>query len=104
MLLGDGLHGMLQNAVDAVLDRNFGVSRFDVNVTGAPLESGEDDRFDEADYGARGGVTRQAIAGNRLFAFLVLLGGLHREGFGGLLEDALRLLGTLQNFRNLSRR
>ncbi len=46
--LGDGLHGVLQHAVNAVLDGDFCVARFDVDVARTPLQRGEDNRFDEA--------------------------------------------------------
>ena len=41
-VLGDGRHGVVQHAVDAVLDGHFLVARFDVNIAGAPLERVED--------------------------------------------------------------
>ena len=100
--LGNGLHGVLQHAVDAVLDGDFCVTRFDVDVTGAALECGEDDGLHEAHHGAGGAIASQAVAGNRLFAFLFFLGSLKSESFGGLLEDALGLLGALQNVADLA--
>src|SRR2546430_7469239 len=39
--LGNGLHGMLQHAVNAVLDGYFRVACFDVDVAGAALECGD---------------------------------------------------------------
>ena len=41
-VLGDGRHGVVQHAVDAVLDGHCLVARFDVNIAGAPLERVED--------------------------------------------------------------
>src|SRR5262249_9789286 len=64
--LSDRLHGVLKDAVDAVLDGDFGVARFDVNIGGTSLERGEDDGFDETDDGAGGGVAGEAITGNGL--------------------------------------
>ncbi len=92
--LGDGLHGVLKDPVNTVFDSDFGVARFDVNVTGAALECGENNGFDETDDGAGGAVARQAITGNGFLAFLFFLGGLQSESFGGLFEHALGLLGA----------
>ena len=52
MLAGDGRHGLLQHAVDAVLDVHRIVVAFDVNVGGAALERGEDGGVDQANDGA----------------------------------------------------
>src|SRR5882757_2746181 len=100
--LGDGLHGMLQNAIDAVFDGDFRVPCFDVDVTGAPLERREDYRFDETDYRAGGAIASQTVAGNRLLAFLFFLGSLKSKSFSGLFEDALRLLGAFEDVANLT--
>src|SRR6267154_2395677 len=78
--LGDRLHGVLQNAVDAVLYGNFRVTGFNVNVTGAALERGKDDGFDETDDRADGGIAAgEAVTGNSLFAFFFFLGHLQSE-------------------------
>src|ERR1700690_1839986 len=37
-VFGERLHGVLQNAVNAVFDHHFGVARLDVNVTGTALK------------------------------------------------------------------
>ncbi len=100
--LGDGLHSMLQHAVDAVFDGNFRVACFDVDVAGAPLECGEDNGLDEAHHRARGAIASQTVAGNRLLAILIILGSLKRKSFGGLLEHALGLLGTFQQIADLA--
>ena len=39
VLLRDRLHGLLQHAVDAVLDDHGVVARLDVNIAGAPLQA-----------------------------------------------------------------
>src|SRR6266851_2866792 len=52
--LGDRLHGVLEDAVNAVLNGDFGITCFDVNVTGAALKGGENNGFDETDNGAGG--------------------------------------------------
>src|SRR5215472_4921406 len=102
MLLSDGLHGVLQHAVNAVLHGDFGVTGFDVDVAGAPLECGKDDGLDEANYGACGTVTGQAIAGDGLFGFFFFLAGLESKRLGGLFENALRLLGALEKVAYLA--
>src|SRR5712692_934371 len=100
--LGDRLHGMLQDAIDAVFDGDFGVPRFDVDVTGAALKCGEDYGLDEAHHRARGAVASQTVAGNGLVDFVFVLGGLKSKRFGGLFEHALRLLGAFENVANLA--
>ena len=101
--LGDGLHGVLEDAVNAVLDGDFGVASFDVNVTSAAFERGENDGFDEANDRADGGVAAgEAVAGDGLFALFFFLGNLQSEGFGGLFENALGLLGAFKNVADLA--
>src|SRR6266446_2656456 len=100
--LGDGLHGVLQNAIDAVFDGDFGVPRFDVDVTGAALERGKDYGFDETHDRAGGAIASQTVAGNRLLAFLFFLGSLKSKSFGGLFEHALRLFGAFEDVANLT--
>ena len=72
--LGDRRHGVLQHAVNAVLDGHFDVARFDVDVTGAPFERRENHRIHQAHDRADGRIARQAVGGNRLFALLFFLG------------------------------
>ncbi len=103
-LFGDGLHSVLQDTVNAVLHGNFAVARFNVNVTGAALERGEDDRFDQAHDGTDGGVAGEAVTGNSFVGVFVFLGNLQGKRFGGLLEHALGLLGALQEVADLARR
>src|SRR5271166_4376743 len=100
--LGHVLHGILQDAVDAVLDGDFAIAGFDVNVTGAAFEGGEDDGFNEANDWILRGVAREAIAGDGFVALDVVFGDLQGEGFGGLLEYALRLLGALEQIVDLA--
>src|SRR5579871_100701 len=102
-VFGNGRHGVLENAVNTVFDGDFAVTRFNVNVACAALEGGEDDGFDQFNDGARGGVSRNAIAGERFIGVFVGLAGLQRERFGGLFEDALRLFGSLEQVANLAR-
>jgi hypothetical protein len=40
------LHGVLQHAVDAVFDGYFSIASFDVDVTRAAFQRGENDCFD----------------------------------------------------------
>jgi len=101
-LLGDGLHGVLQHAIDTVFDGDFGVTRFDVDITGAALECGEDNGLHEAHDRAGGAIASQTIAGNRLVALFFLFGSLESEGFRRLLEHTLRLLGAFQKVADLA--
>ena len=71
VFLGDGLHGLLQHAVDAVLDDHRVVARFDVNIAGAPLQRGEDRGIDQADDGADVGLAGQLLDRDGLVGVLV---------------------------------
>ena len=102
-LLRDRLHGMLQHAVNPVLHRHFRIPRFDVNIARAALQRGEDNRLHQAHHRTHRGVASQAVAGNRLFAFFLVLGHLQREGLRRLFQHALGLLRALQQVANLPR-
>jgi hypothetical protein len=52
VLTGDGGHGRLEHAINAVLDDQRIVVGFNVNIRGAALESGEDGGIDQPDDGA----------------------------------------------------
>ena len=73
-VLGDGRHGVVQHAVDAVLDGHFLVARFDVNIAGAPLQRVEDGGVhqldDRRDVAVGGGelVDGEGFVGVALFA------------------------------------
>ncbi len=99
--LGERLHGVLQDAVNAVLHDDFGVARFDVDVTGAAFEGGEDYGVHQAHDGAHAGIARELVHRNIFVAVFFLADYLEREAFGGLIEDALGLLGALQQIVNL---
>ena len=98
------LHGVLQNAVNAVLHDHFGVARFDVDVARAPLESGEDYGIDEAHDRAHSGFASELFHGNIFVGIFLVADNLQRETLGGLIEDALRLLGALQQVADLRSR
>ena len=100
-VLGERLHGELQNAVNAVLHDHLGIARFDVDVAGAPLERREDHGVHQANHGAHAGVARELLHGNVFVAVFFLADHLKREAFGGLVEHALRLLGAFQQVADL---
>ena len=104
MLAGDGRHGGLQHAVDAVLDDHRIVVGFDVNIGGAALESGEDGGVDQADDGADVFFAGQLLDGDVFVG--VFVAGEHVEGeaFAGFVEHALRLLGLLEQVGDLRER
>ena len=89
VLFGDGLHRLLQHAVNAVLDDHRIVARFDVNVTGAPLQGGEDGRVHQADDGTDVGFRRQLLDGDGLVGVLVFGNDVERETFAGFFQHAL---------------
>src|SRR5262249_34904506 len=85
-----------------VFDGDFGIAGFDMDVGGATLECGENEGFHETDDRAGGSVAGEAITGDGLFALFVLFGDLESEGLGGLLENALRLFGALEQVADLT--
>ena len=101
--LGKRLHGVLQDAVNAVFDDHFGVARFDVNVTGAALEGGEDYGVNQAHDGADAGIARELVHRNVFVAVFFVADDLQGETFGGLVQDALGLLGAFEEVVNLAR-
>ena len=104
-VLGNRRHGMNQHAVNPVLDGNFDVPGLDVNVGGAPFERRKDHGVHQAnDRADRGILLRQAVGGNVRIGFFILLDHRQREGFGGLVENALGLLGALQEIADLGGR
>ena len=104
MLARNRRHGRLQHAVDAVLHDHRIVVRFNVNVGGAALESGEDGRVHQADDRADVFFAGQLL--DRDVFVAVFVAGQHVEGqsFAGLIENALRLLGLLQQIGDLRER
>ena len=105
VLAGDGRHGLLQHAVDAVLDVHRIVVAFNMNVGGAALQGGEDRGVHKANNGADVfGVAGELLDGDVFVG--VFVAGEHVEGqaFAGLVEDALRLLGFLQQVGDLRER
>src|ERR1035437_9132754 len=101
-VLGDGRHGVVQHAIDAVLDGHFLIARFDVNIAGAAFQGVEDGGIhqldDRRDVGIRGG---QLVDGEGLIRIAVFGDDVEGEPLGDFLQHALRLLGLLEQFRNL---
>ena len=81
VLFCDRLHGLLENAVDAVLDDHFLVPCLDVNVRGASVERVEDRGVQEADDR---GLVRLDLVDRKVFvpARLILSDELQLEGLG----------------------
>ena len=104
-VLGDGRHGVVQHSVDAVLDGYFLVARFDVNVAGAPLQRVEDGGIDQLDDRRDVAIDRgELVDGERLFGVLFIDHHVQREAFGNLFQNALGLLGLLEQVGNLGQR
>src|SRR6185437_10075432 len=94
------LHGVLQHAVNAVFHRDFGVARFNMDVTGAPLERRKNDSVNQADDGAHTGVAGELVHRN-VFVALFVADNLERESFCRLIENALGLLRAFQQVADL---
>jgi hypothetical protein len=93
--LVDRVHGLVEHAVDAVLDDDDVLLGLDVDVRGAALDRVEHHGVDELDD--RRGVLRDPVDREGLFSLLVLGDELHAEVLGGLVEDALRGLALLED-------
>ncbi len=99
---GDRGHGVLQHTVDAVLDGEFLVACFDVNVAGAPFESVEDGGVDQLDDGRDIAlVGSQAVDGKIFVGVFVVADDIEREAFGNFFQNALGLLGLLEQVGDL---
>ena len=87
----------MQHTVDAVLDGNFLVARFDVDITGAPFERVEDGGIDQLDH--RSDIVigrRELVDGERFFRIFIASNNVQRETFGHFLQHALRLFGLFE--------
>src|SRR6266542_4101828 len=93
--LVDRVEGLVEHAVDAVLDDDLVVARLDVDVRGPALDSVEDDGVDQLDDRRRL-LLGDRVDRQRLFALVVLADELHAEALGGLIEHALRRLRLLE--------
>ena len=101
-VLRDGRHGVMQHAVDAVLDDHFLIARLDVDIARAPFERVEDRGVDQLDDRRDIAVARgQAVDGKRLVRVLFVAHDVEREAFGDFFQNALRLLGLLQQIGDL---
>src|ERR1700674_585260 len=103
VLLGDGRHGLGEHAVEAELDAHGVIAGFDMNVTGPPLQSGEDRSIDETNDGADiallGG---QPVDGDPLVpARLVFVDHIQGKAFAGVFENPLGLFRLLEDFGDL---
>ena len=101
-VLGDGRHGVVEHAVDAVLDDDFLIARFDVDVARAALEGVEDGGIDQLDDRRDVAIDgSEPVDGKRFFGVILVADDVERETFGDLFEDALRLFGLLEQIGNL---
>ena len=101
-VLRDGGHGVVQDAIDAVLDGDFLVARFDVDIGGAALERVEDGGVDQLDDGSDVAIALGEFVDRESFVGVVVVAyDVEREAFGDFFEDALGLLGLLEEVADL---
>ena len=101
-VLRDGRHGVVQHAVDAVLDDHFLIAGLDVDIAGAPFERVEDGGIDQLDDRRDVAVTgREAVDGERFVRIVFVADNVEREAFGDLFENTLRLFGLLEQIGDL---
>ena len=101
MLARDRRHGCLQYAVNPVLDHQRVVVGFYVDVGGAPLQRGEDGGIDQPDDGADVFFRGELLDRDVLVGVVFRGEDVEGETLGGLVEDALGLLGFLEQVGNL---
>src|SRR5690348_4334426 len=101
VLLGDGIHGLLQHAVNAVLDVHRVVASFDVNVAGPPLQRGEDGGVHQANDGTDVAFGGQPLDGDSLVAALIFADHVQGEALAGFFQHALRLLRLFEDVGDL---
>src|SRR5580692_3355347 len=106
VFLGNGRHGLREHAVNAELDAHRIIASFDVNITGPPLQRGEDRSIDQANNRADITLLRcQPVDRNALFGTgLILPDYIQGEAFAGVFENPLRLLRLLEDFGDLRQR
>ncbi len=92
-----GIAGLIERAVDAVLDVHVRVARLDVDVGGARFDRVEDDGVDELDDRRHLGIVREAVQIEHLFALISLLDERGAKSLGCFLQDALRSVSFAQN-------
>ena len=101
-VLRDGGHGVVEDAVDAVLDDDFLIARFDVDVAGAAFEGVEDGGIDQLDDGRDVAVDGgEPVDGEGFVGVVFVADDVEREAFGDFFEDALGLLGLLEEVGDL---
>ena len=101
VLAGDGGHGLLQDTVDAVLDEERVVEGLEVDIGGAAFERGEDGGVDEADDGREIVFAGEALDGDVLVGIVFGREDVERQPFRCFVEDALGLLGLLEQIGDL---
>src|SRR4029077_18615407 len=104
MLLANRRHGLCQHAVDAELDHHRVIAGLDVNVGSAPLQRRKNRGIDQPDNRTGVARRRQLVDGKGFFGACGLVLANDSEAFAGLFQHALRLLGLLQNVRDLLQR
>ena len=97
-----GRHGILQHTVDAVLDGDFLVARFDVNIARPPLQRIEDGGIHQLDDRRDVAFARGQLVDRKSFVGILFVADyIERKAFGNFLQHALRLLGLLEQIGNL---
>src|SRR5215472_7519286 len=101
VLFGDGIHGLGEYPVDAELDDHGIVTGFDVNITRAALQGGENRGVDQPDDGTHVPLGSQLVNGDALVAALLLVYYVEGETFTGVFENSLRLFGLFEDLGDL---
>src|SRR6476646_4730223 len=105
VLAGDRVHGLLQHAVNAVLDHHRVVAALDMDVAGPALQSGEDGGVHQANDGADVAFGGQPLDGDGFVAArLVFADDVQGEAFAGFFQHALRLFRFLEDVADLRQR
>uniref|UniRef100_E6QI37 Uncharacterized protein n=1 Tax=mine drainage metagenome TaxID=410659 RepID=E6QI37_9ZZZZ len=104
MFAGNGRHGGLKDAVNAVLDEQGIVIGFDMDVRGAALERGKDGGVDEADDGAKVFIGGKLLDRDAFVRVFLAGDDVEGESFAGFIENALGLFRFLEQVGDLRER
>ena len=101
-ILGNGGHGVMQDAVNAVFDGDFLIPRLDMNVAGSPFQGIEDGGIDQLDDRGDVVVGRGKLIDGEGFVLIFLVGDdVQGKAFGDFFKNALALLGLLEKLGDL---
>jgi hypothetical protein len=103
VLLGNRRHRLRQDSINAKLDTYRVIARFDMNITGTPLQRSEDGGVDQPNNWAYVALSREAVDGDSFIGpGFIFANHVQRKSFAGVFQNALGLFGFLENLADLT--